>query len=816
MHTISYSILLLNTDLHLANIEHKMTRAQFVKNTLPTIKRVVADAVPDCWDQTVRAAAPQKKNSVPWTSAAAAAAAAVDKENVSPSSPSAAAANGDAGVDDRRPSLEMATRGRNRLSIRSPLTRSESDTILSTGGSAGNMDPAVGLLDGCNVLVRFPYDGPLQGWETHLEIILKAFYDSIRRQPLPLFGSTSSGNAGPGSATLGVNEPVSSSLSVMTSSMLRRTPSVMSKAPSESQSLSYRGGSSIGGGGGAGGAGGSSAGTFSDFRSAGFRWTSKSRSRPRVYHSSTMGSSTSRTSLDDNSPWSPAGSSTWSRFSHSRTQPTTASVDSFRSQFTKQPEYQQSIGFANALSQAIIREEGIASAAAMAAAANANASTAGGPGNTGVSIAESSPEDLISRTAPLLDDETLELAGAPWAKEGILKHKHHLEALDKRAKDRAWSECFAVVEKGYMKLFSFGSGKSSSSSHSTTMRLRTGRMPRGKRAASISNAGGSGGASSSGGAAGVGAGANAGGTTVVGGGNWSSNAVPLGSFLLRQTIASALPPPGYSKTRPHVWALSLPTGAVHLFQAGTLDIVREFVSTANYWSARLSKEPLVGGISNIEYGWSESVLGTVVDARLQQQQQQQQQQPDASSQAAGASTTYGGRLGSSAGAGATSKISLSLPCRPPSSSTVASVAPAPAHSTQQRPMSPSSVSMRSAAFPQQQQQRPSIHGSIRSSMDHGGAGGAGGAGAGAGSSGFGSGSSKARLPGDRVVVSEWTPPTQSMMASALLEVDQLRALTDYVKDIEEELSRHNELRGALVAAVSFFFFFPFNFICIYF
>ena len=100
-------------------------------------------------------------------------------------------------------------------------------------------------------------------------------------------------------------------------------------------------------------------------------------------------------------------------------------------------------------------------------------------------------------------------------------------------------------------------------------------------------------------------------------------------------------------------------------------------------------------------------------------------------------------------------------------------------------------------------------------MDHGGAGGAGGAGAGAGSSGFGSGSSKARLPGDRVVVSEWTPPTQSMMASALLEVDQLRALTDYVKDIEEELSRHNELRGALVAAVSFFFF-PFNFICIYF
>ena len=100
-------------------------------------------------------------------------------------------------------------------------------------------------------------------------------------------------------------------------------------------------------------------------------------------------------------------------------------------------------------------------------------------------------------------------------------------------------------------------------------------------------------------------------------------------------------------------------------------------------------------------------------------------------------------------------------------------------------------------------------------MDHGGHGGAGGAGASAGSSGFGSGSSKARLPGDRVVVSEWTPPTQSMMASALLEVDQLRALTDYVKNIEEELSRHNELRGALVAAVSLIFFFL-SILCFYF
>ena len=148
----------------------------------------------------------------------------------------------------------------------------------------------------------------------------------------------------------------------------------------------------------------------------------------------------------------------------------------------------------------------------------------------------------------------------------MLKHKHHLESVDKRAKNRGWTECFAVVQRGYMRLFQFPSHHKA-----------------GKGSAAAAFAAGA----------------------VVGGGNWTENAEPIGSFLLRQTIASALPPPGYSKTRANVWALSLPTGAVHFFEAGTSDIVREFVTTANYWSARLSKEPLTGGVSNVEYGWGE-------------------------------------------------------------------------------------------------------------------------------------------------------------------------------------------------------------------
>jgi hypothetical protein len=41
-----------------------------------------------------------------------------------------------------------------------------------------------------------------------------------------------------------------------------------------------------------------------------------------------------------------------------------------------------------------------------------------------------------------------------------------------------------------------------------------------------------------------------------------------------------------------------------------------------------------------------------------------------------------------------------------------------------------------------------------------------------------------------------------MMASALMEVDQLRALQTYVKNVEDELQKHNELRSAMILAFS--------------
>ena len=103
-------------------------------------------------------------------------------------------------------------------------------------------------------------------------------------------------------------------------------------------------------------------------------------------------------------------------------------------------------------------------------------------------------------------------------------------------------------------------------------------------------------------------------TSQVGGGNWQQNANMIGSFLLRQTLASALPSPGYSKSRPHVWVLTLPSGTVFFFEAGTTELVKEWVESANYWAARTSKEPLKAGVSNMEWGWGDCLALSEDDA----------------------------------------------------------------------------------------------------------------------------------------------------------------------------------------------------------
>ncbi len=83
-----------------------------------------------------------------------------------------------------------------------------------------------------------------------------------------------------------------------------------------------------------------------------------------------------------------------------------------------------------------------------------------------------------------------------------------------------------------------------------------------------------------------------------------TNANLVGCVDLSHSLSHALPPPGYNKQRPHCMVLTLSNGGVYFFQAGTEELVNEWVSTCNYWAARTSKEPLAGGVSNMEYGWN--------------------------------------------------------------------------------------------------------------------------------------------------------------------------------------------------------------------
>ncbi|KAJ8117309.1 hypothetical protein ONZ43_g4240 [Nemania bipapillata] len=508
IHTMCYSIMLLNTDLHLADIEQKMTRNQFVKNTMSTITHALADSAPRVLN---RSSILPSKNAL-----------------LSPTESEAPTLNE---PEQDKPSWRASF---------NPLPRSESSLGFHADSGAS--------MDACGPLVKAPFDGPIRVWEGQVEIVLKDIYASIRDEKLPLFGAETS-----------YQQPQpQGGLAVI--SRLKRTPSVLSKAPSESQA-SVRGR------------------IHESSRNPGNRWSSK---------------------------------------------------NSFGSGYPN-GDYQQSIGFADALSHAIMRDDYPV-------------------GNSSQSIMS----DGFQGTQ-LLEDESLELLGPPWIKEGIVIHKHHLDGVDKKAKDRNWNEVFAVVQKGTMSLFSF-------STKSMRQKARTGR-----------------------------------------------------SFSLRQTLASALPPPGYSRNRPHVWALSLPSGAVHLFQVGTPEISKEFVLTVNYWSARLSTHPLIGGISNIEYGWSDAVINNALIGAIEEP---------------------------------------SVPQRPGS----AAAGRTSTHSRQ-----------------------GSRQSSLRSSFDVGG-------------------NIRTKLPGDRIHIAEWSPPSQSLRPSQCSESEQLETLLEYVKSVEDELQQHNQLRSPMLLA----------------
>ena len=177
VHTICYSILLLNTDLHLADIGQKMTKNQFVRNAMPTVKRVAED----------------DSSSVPRVSTNSMRSSTFSKDDT---------AINEASEQDISSTVRLTKRPTDRLN------REESNDVEPNSGNGGP-------------LIEAPHVGSERGWESQVEIVLRSFYSSIAQEPLPLFGSQETY----------VPAAQNNNFLSLGTNMLRRTPSTLSKAP---------------------------------------------------------------------------------------------------------------------------------------------------------------------------------------------------------------------------------------------------------------------------------------------------------------------------------------------------------------------------------------------------------------------------------------------------------------------------------------------------------------------------------------------------------------------------------------------------------
>ncbi|KAG0183590.1 hypothetical protein DFQ28_002963 [Apophysomyces sp. BC1034] len=180
----------------------------------------------------------------------------------------------------------------------------------------------------------------------------------------------------------------------------------------------------------------------------------------------------------------------------------------------------------------------------------------------------------------------------PYLKEGVVVRKHLLENANQKAKHREWREIFLVVSQGELKMYAL-QGSSSDTERRSMLRASS---------ASLANLADSFTKNSSSGPASFGG---------VQQNRWAAHSHLIGTIKLNHSLSNVLPPPGYNRQRPDVFAIQQPHGGVYLFQAASREQVNEWVATCNYWAARESKEPLQGGVSNMEYGWG-SCLNDVI------------------------------------------------------------------------------------------------------------------------------------------------------------------------------------------------------------
>ncbi|KAI8336753.1 Pleckstrin homology domain-containing protein [Chlamydoabsidia padenii] len=177
---------------------------------------------------------------------------------------------------------------------------------------------------------------------------------------------------------------------------------------------------------------------------------------------------------------------------------------------------------------------------------------------------------------------------APYYKEGMIVRKHLMEQANQKARQRDWKECFMVVDRGEIRMYRLdGYGQRRKTQAVSSRHPLQGMVSRGASLATVSESIEHSSTSSD---------------LALGGGDWLAHAQVIGEVDLKHTLSNALPS-GYSRRRRHAFALQQANGGVYLFQVGSAEQVMEWVTTCNYWAARESKEPLMGGVGNLEYGW---------------------------------------------------------------------------------------------------------------------------------------------------------------------------------------------------------------------
>lgn len=97
----------------------------------------------------------------------------------------------------------------------------------------------------------------------------------------------------------------------------------------------------------------------------------------------------------------------------------------------------------------------------------------------------------------------------------------------------------------------------------------------------------------------------------VGDGNWLKNAANVGNYNLCSTLARLDRLQAQGAVRKHQWTLIFPKVCrkpqkLFLFEAGTPEVAAEFVNTCNFWASKITAvPPLEETVSSIEYGWTD-------------------------------------------------------------------------------------------------------------------------------------------------------------------------------------------------------------------